>query len=156
MRVCVCVLPPVTTDYRHTPQMASASRLFTAATAENNGQWWPLPVPPCPPQPSSLSLLSARVSVKWKRVSGTMAARQRARLPPTRMLNRGARGPYHPGNNSTRGRGRERGCGTPGARCNRGWQGAAWVALPGCRSDLGIYLYILMEEINMVKGQKSH
>lgn len=36
-----------------------------------------------------------------------MAARQRARLPPTRMLNRGARGPCHRGNNSTGG-GRER------------------------------------------------
>lgn len=41
-----------------------------------------------------------------------MAARQRARLPPTRMLNRGARGPCHRGNNSTGGEG-ERGCGTP-------------------------------------------
>lgn len=80
--------------------------------------------PPPPPRrmasggtsPSSsapLSLLTARVSVKWERVSGTMAARQRARLPPTRMLNRGARGPCHRGNNSTGGRGRERGCGTP-------------------------------------------
>lgn len=36
-----------------------------------------------------------------------MAARQRARLPPTRMLNRGARGPCHGENNSTGGRGRE-------------------------------------------------
>lgn len=33
--VCVCVYaePPVTTDYRHAPQMASASRLFTATPA---------------------------------------------------------------------------------------------------------------------------
>lgn len=96
--VCVCA---VTTDYRHAPQMASASRLFTAATTEKNGQRWPLPL-----LLRSLSLLTARVSVKWKRVSGTMAARQRARLPPTRMLNRGARGPCHRGNNST-GRGGE-------------------------------------------------
>lgn len=50
-----------------------------------------------------------------------MAARQRARLPPTRKLNRGARGPCHRGNNSAgggeegreRARGRDRGCGTP-------------------------------------------
>ena len=103
--VCLCAVPPVTTDYRHAPQMASASRLFTATTAENNGQRWPLLL-----LLRSLSLLTARVSVKWERVSGTMAARQRARLPPTRMLNRGARGPCHRGNNSTGGEG-ERGCG---------------------------------------------
>lgn len=42
--VCLCVsvcavLPlPVTTDYRHAPQMASASHLFTAIIGENNGQ----------------------------------------------------------------------------------------------------------------------
>lgn len=30
--VCLCAVPPVTTDYRHAPQMASASRLFTATT----------------------------------------------------------------------------------------------------------------------------
>lgn len=104
--VCVslCAVPPVTTDYRHAPQMASASRLFTATTTENNGQRWPLLL-----LLHSLSLLTARVSVKWKRVSGTMAARQRARLPPTRMLNRGARGPCHRGNNSTGGEGEREG-----------------------------------------------
>lgn len=102
--VSACSPPPVTTDYRHAPQMASASRLFTATTTENNGQRWPLLL-----LLRSLSLLTARVSVKWKRVSGTMAARQRARLPPTRMLNRGARGPCHRGNNSTRGEGEREG-----------------------------------------------
>lgn len=84
--------------------MASASRLFTATTAENNGQRWPLLLLLL----HSLSLLTARVSVKFERVSGTMAARQRARLPPTRMLNRGARGPCHRGNNSTGGEWRKR------------------------------------------------
>lgn len=65
--------------------------LFTAtaaAAANNDG-----------PSPQALSLLSARVSVKWKRVSGTMAARQKARLPPARMLNGGARGACHQVNN---------------------------------------------------------
>lgn len=109
MFVCLCAVPPVTTDYRHAPQMASASRLFTATTTENNGQRWPL-LHLLLLLLFSLSLLTARVSVKWKRVSGTMAGRQRARLPPARMLNRGARGPCHRGNNSTGG---ERGCGTP-------------------------------------------
>lgn len=82
--------PPrfVDTDYRRAPQMASASRLFTATATENNGQRWSLPVTATPP-PLLFSLLSARVSIKWKRVSGTMAARQRVRLPPTGRLNRG-------------------------------------------------------------------
>lgn len=125
--MCARSHPPVTTDYRHAPQMASASRLFTTTTAENNGQRWPLLLLFC-----SLSPLSARVSVKWKRVSGTMAARQRARLPPTRRLNKGARGPCHRGNNSTGGeseRGRE------GVAPQRRGYGAAWVALS---SDLNL------------------
>lgn len=107
--VCVCVFvqsPPPTQSLQIT----------------DTHHRWPARLvfsPPPPPRimasggPSSsssapLSLLSARVSVKWERVSGTMAARQRARLPPTRMLNRGARGPCHRGNNSTGERGRER------------------------------------------------
>lgn len=56
----------------------------------------------------SLSLLSARVSVRWKRVSGTMAARQRARPPPTRTLYRGHVGLVKEGTIALKGR--ERGC----------------------------------------------
>lgn len=66
-----------------------SARLFTAAAVDNDG----------PSPDRALSLLSARVSVKWKRVSGTMAARQKARLPPARMLNGGARGACHRVNN---------------------------------------------------------
>lgn len=62
--------------------MASAFRLFTAAPARIMATGCPLLLRP-------LSLLTARVSVKQRRASGTMAARQRARLPPTRTLNRG-------------------------------------------------------------------
>lgn len=118
--------------------MASASRLFTAATAENNGQRWPLL-----PLLRSLSLLTARVSVKWKRVSGTMAARQRARLPPTRMLNRGARGPCHRGNNSTGGA-RER----EGVAPRHPLQpGMVRCSLGGLRSDLNLWgLWLLIGE----------
>lgn len=82
--VCLCNPPPsththtVTTDYKHTPQMASASRLFTATTIENNGQRWPLLL-----LFYSLSLLSARVSVKWKRVClGQWQADKEPAYPP--------------------------------------------------------------------------
>lgn len=75
------------------------SRLLTPTT--DGQRVFSLPPPPPPqtmmaPPPQALSLLSARVSVKWKRVSGTMAARQK---PPARMLNGGARGACHQVNN---------------------------------------------------------